>query len=282
MSETIEAFLGFSKRADEPASGDEVAVPGYPDNRVQPTRCLIADARAAATSLDRQGFVVARHKSAFADERDKTKLARDYHREMAGFLKDYLGASFVRASGGSALLVRHGDRLVGRRAPDRPTDIIDDRIPASFAHVDYFPDVARQAANHEQASGEAPREYSRMMIAQTWRAVSGAPQDVPLALCDRRTLDDADIRPITGVLAPENSAGMADPRFTVGGIHYNPAQRWYYFPELEPDEVLVFTGYDSASEDGWKVGHGAFDNRHTHPHGLPRVSFEARFYAYFD
>jgi|KBSSwiS6_1023812.scaffolds.fasta_scaffold36978_1 hypothetical protein len=46
---------------------------------------------------------------------------------------------------------------------------------------------------------------------------------------------------------------------------------------MEPDEVLLFTGYGSASADGWKVGHGAFDNRRTHPHGLPRVSFEARF-----
>ena len=125
----------------------------------------------------------------------------------------------VLPSGGSALLVRYGDRLVGRRAPERPTDIIDDRIPASFAHVDYFPEAARQSASYvQQSSGAVPRDFSRMIIAQTWRAVSGAPQDVPLAICDRRTLDDTDISPRTGVLAPENSEGLADPRFTVGGI----------------------------------------------------------------
>ena len=74
---------------------DELAVPGYPDNRVAPTPCPVRDARDAATSLDREGFVLAQHRSAFADERDKTILARDYHHEMAEFLKDYLGAAVV-------------------------------------------------------------------------------------------------------------------------------------------------------------------------------------------
>ena len=76
--------------------------------------------------------------------------------------------------------------------------------------------------------------------------------------------------------------GLIDASFIIGGIHYNPAQEWHYFPSMEPDEVLLFTGYDSASLDGWKTGHGAFDNRHTHPNGLPRVSFEARFYAFWE
>jgi hypothetical protein len=278
MSGAVEALLGFSRRDGEPVTADEVAVPGYPDNRVVPTRCTIRDARAAGTSLDREGFVLERHRSASAGERDRRTLAHDYHAEMAAFLEDYLGASAVCPSAEAALLVRYGERLVGRRAFERPTDIIDDRIPASFAHVDYYPEVALQSARYVEG---APSAWSRMMIAQIWRAVSGAPQDVPLAICDRRTLAESDISPRTGILAPENAPGMADPSFTIGGIHHNPAQHWYYFPEMEPDEVLIFTGYDSAHADGWKVAHGAIDNRRTHPHGLPRISIEARFYAFF-
>jgi len=116
--------------------------------------------------------------------------------------------------------VRYGERLVGRRRLERPTGIIDDRIPASFVHIDYYPEVALASARNIGG----PPEYSRMMIIQTWRAVSGAPQDVPLAICDRRTLADADISPRTGILAPENAEGLADPSFTIGEIHYNPAQ----------------------------------------------------------
>lgn len=277
-SGSIEAMLGFSRRDDEAGQPGDLAVPGYPDNRVALVPCAIRDARAASTSLDREGFELVRHESTHVGERDKGKLARDYHGEMAGFLKEYLGASTVLASGGSALLVRYGARLVGRRPFERPTDIIDDRIPASFNHVDYYPEVALGSARYMGG----PEHYSRFILVQTWRAVSGAPQDIPLAICDRRTLADSDLSPRTGILAPENAPGMDDPSFTIGGIHHNPAQEWYYYPDMEPDEVLLFTGYDSAHGDGWKVGHGAFDNRHTDPDGVARISFEARFYAFFE
>ena len=277
-SGTIEALLGFSRRDGEKGEPGDLAVPGYPDNRIVQVPCAIYDARRHAPSLHREGFELVRHGSAHVGQRDKAALARDYHAEMAGFLKQHLGASTVLASAGSALLVRYGARLVGRHPFERPTDIIDDRIPASFNHIDYYPEVALGSA---RAMG-GPEHYSRFILVQSWRAVSGAPQDVPLALCDRRTLADGDLSPRTGILAPENAPGLADPSFTIGGIHHNPAQRWYYYPDMVPDEVLLFTGYDSAHADGWKVGHGAFDNRHTHPDAPARVSFEARFYAFWD
>ena len=111
----------FAPRRRAGRRGD-VAVPGYPDNRVVPTRCAIRDARDAGTSLEREGFELVQHRSAHVGERDKAKLAQDYHAEMAGFLQDDFGASTVIPSGGSALLVRYGARLVGRHASSgRPT-----------------------------------------------------------------------------------------------------------------------------------------------------------------
>ena len=282
MPHTITAKLGFSRRDDEPATPDEVAVPGYPDNRVIPIPTEIRDARDFQPSLEREGFTLARHVSAFAGDRDKAVLTAGYYGEVRDFLKAHLGAAYVRPSGASALLVRYGSHFVGRRAPDGPADVIDDRIPASFLHIDYYPEMARAAATMETEE-EAPdtSRFSRMMLIQTWRAVSGGAQDVPLAVCDRRTLDAADISPRTGILSPQN-AGEDNPRFTIGGIHRGAGQDWYYFPRLQPDELLLMTAYDSAHDDAWKVGHGAFDNRHTHPDAQPRISFEARFFAWFE
>src|SRR3546814_8276607 len=44
-------------------------------------------------------------------------------------------------------------------------------------------------------------------------------------------------------------------------LSFNPAQRWYYFPRLTPDEAILIKGYDSA-EDGVArfTAHGAFDD----------------------
>ena len=49
----------------------------------------------------------------------------------------------------------------------------------------------------------------RMVMVQTWRAVSPPPQDMQLALCDRRTFDEADVVPRTGLLPPDNNLSFA-------------------------------------------------------------------------
>ena len=221
------------------------------------------------------------HKSAFAKERDRRILIKDYNDEMARFIRDQTRAALVVPSR-AGLLVRYGERLVGRKPHDGRFDIIDDRIPASFAHVDFLSDAVHDQVGVEARNeGHESVEYSRMVIIQTWRAVSEPPQDVPLAICDCRTLEDADISPRMGVLSPENSATLPSPIFYVGGIHFNPRQKWYYYPAMRADEVLVFTGFDTANPTGAKVAHAAFDNRHTHPDALPRESIEARFYVYY-
>src|SRR5262249_19287760 len=62
---------------------------------------------------------------------------------------------------------------------------------------------------------------------------------------------------------------------------YNPAQRWYYFPEMTADEVILFKGYDSESHYQPRAAHSAFDNRRKHPDATPRASIEGRFFVYF-
>jgi hypothetical protein len=283
MFEGPDAFIGFSKRESEPPSPGDVFVPGYPDNPVRPVRCRIFDGRRSDTpSLDRHGFTLIKHETSFANERDRDVLGEGYHEEMADFLKRYMNTSRVLPSP-NGLLVRYGDRLVGRRPHAGRTDIIDDKIPASFAHVDYLPDAVRQqAATDAHLQGLEDQEYSRMIVVQTWRAVSEPPQDVPLAICDRRTVEEADISQRKGILSAENAEGLAGAVFYIGGIHFNPNQKWYYFPCMRPDEVLVFIGFDTAYPERCRVPHAAFDNRATHPDARPRESIEARFYAYYD
>jgi hypothetical protein len=285
MPDSIEAYLGFSKRDSDPVTPDEIAVPGYPDNRIVPVPCSICDARQAkGIALERQGFTLITHKTRFAKERERDHLRIVYNDEMATFIKSFMDASHVVPSR-NGLLLRYGSLLVGRKPHTGPLDIIDDKIPASFAHVDYLSDtdtVLAQAAVEAEIDGQKGIHYSRMIIMQTWRALSPPPQDVPLAICDRRTIEEADISTRTGVLAPENSKGMPTPVFHVGGIHFNVHQRWYYYPHMRSDEVLLFTGFDTANPSYSKVAHAAFDNRAVHPNAEPRVSIEARFYVYYD
>ena len=63
---------------------------------------------------------------------------------------------------------------------------------------------------------------------------------------------------------------------------YNPSQRWYYLPEMTPDELYLFKGYDSNVHYKPWAPHSAFDNRKKYPEALPRESVETRFYVYYE
>ena len=65
-------------------------------------------------------------------------------------------------------------------------------------------------------------------------------------------------------------------------ITYNPAHRWYWFPQMRPDEALVFKVYDSTKDGRARfTAHTAFDDPATPPHARPRESIEIRTLAFF-
>ena len=71
-------------------------------------------------------------------------------------------------------------------------------------------------------------------------------------------------------------------RFELSLYHHNPGQRWFYFPDLHPDELLVFTGHDSDPARPQGVAHAAFTDPSC-PAGVPpRESIDERLIAFFD
>ncbi len=285
MSTVIDGSIGFSKRDGEPVSAEEFTIAGFPDNRVELRACRIRDGRGFPTSLDDEGFELVDHRSEFADERDYWVLKEGY--------QDEVGA-VIQARSGAALVLAHRHGLDIRFAqpmyttgPRAPRDgAMNHNAPNSFAHVDFYTYSMRSGITRDLQLdyGIDAADFSRVVIYQTWRAVSDPPQDVPLALCDRRTLSARDVRRIAAVHSPLESTNDADPNvtFELGGIHFDPGQKWYYFSNMTPDELLVFVGYDSARDRAW-VAHSAFDNRaNLHGGGRHRESIETRFFALFE
>ena len=70
-----------------------------------------------------------------------------------------------------------------------------------------------------------------------WKPLKGPVLDWPLAVCDSRSLQDADIIAADAIyerLVAENCI-----------IHNNPTQKWYYVAEQKASEVLIFKATDS-------------------------------------
>ena len=238
--------------------------------KFDPVQVQLEDARPLndGLHLDVDGFRVFEHRSAIAATGTKEELASQYIPEMADFLRELTGAREVRPHR-SSLLLRTSTRSA--RPEGYP--------PATFAHLDFTPKShASFLAISEQEDGPvAP--YSRVAILQTWRAISAPPQDSTLAIADPRSVADSDTMLMDTVLGPEEVPELF---FESRLCRVNPAHKWYYFPELTADEVLVFKGYDSDPSVTSDVMHTAFDVPGVPADAEPRRSIEIRFLAFFE
>lgn len=263
--ERVHGKMAFARRSPE-EEASIVSFPGYENvHLVRYDEVTIRNVRPMVDqlSLDKEGFVLVQHENSCASQRD-TGIVRDrYLEEMIPFIKEYFNASWVvpRRDG---VVVRSGERSVpGAKGI------------AGVAHIDYAPISARMvAARQSQLQGIPIRSYSRLMIIQAWRALSPPPQDVPLAICDASSVLDTDI-----VVHDYSSENGAEWKSAV--LHYSPGYRWYYFPEMTSDELLLFKGYDSVENLNAQAAYAAFDNRRAHPNAEPRESIEAQFFVYY-
>ena len=63
---------------------------------------------------------------------------------------------------------------------------------------------------------------------------------------------------------------------------YNPDQRWYYFPRMRPEEVVLIRCFDSALEGAARFSaHTGFDDPETPASAPPRESLEVRMLVFY-
>ena len=236
-----------------------------------PHRVPIRDAREIEDrlSLDREGFVLVEHRSAVAGSRDLELLGRDYHAEMALMIKELTGARDVLPQR-TGLLLRFGER-----SPEQGS-----AKPARFAHLDYTTEWAQRFVPLICAWEHVELEpYRRFVAYQTWRATSEPPQDNTLALCDGRTVANAETMEFDVTIGPEEVPGNTFVSRVCGS---SDAHRWFYFSKLTRDEVIIFNAFDSEAPLAINVAHSAFDDPTAPSDAAPRASVEARFFAFFD
>ena len=71
-------------------------------------------------------------------------------------------------------------------------------------------------------------------------------------------------------------------RVEIYGVAHNPAQRWFYVSEVQPDEALLLKCWDSDTSVAQFTPHTAFQDPTTPPGTPPRESIEFRTIAFFD
>ncbi|HEY2676914.1 MAG TPA: CmcJ/NvfI family oxidoreductase, partial [Steroidobacteraceae bacterium] len=99
------------------------------------------------------------------------------------------------------------------------------------------------------------------------------PQDVPLAVCDARTVTPADL-----ILADAVFNAPNRPEWSFEGVvvAHHPDHRWHWYSDMTRDEALVFKTNDSDPHAAHCVPHVAFDNPGAGAQVPPRASIEMR------
>ncbi len=232
-----------------------------------PREVEIHDARGLGCTLDVEGFTLVEHRSIVADLTDLAEVARVHAAEIEQLFKAQTGCDHVDIF--SRGILRFSERL-------GQNDAFDNSHPARFAHVD----MSIPAAEAARAKG-APEGRTVVRSAQynAWRVLSDPPQDVPLALCSYTSLDLADMIECDAIFDPPGGA----PEWSFGNylLEYNPAHRWYYYPDMHVGEVVLFKTSESDPDRARLMPHGAFDNPLAGPDAPSRISLEMRGTAYW-
>jgi hypothetical protein len=236
---------------------------------IEPRRVEIANARirVPAAELECEGFKLREHRSVVPDFTDTRDVEARYCDEVHSLLLAVSGADAVA-------MIPRGVLRYSERSPACGRS--DNSHPARFAHVDVSDATAAMFA--ARSNPTPARRVRRFCHYNVWRAISEPPQDVPLAVCDARTVRAADLVRADAVF---DTPGVPEWSFEGLVVAGNPGHRWCYFPGMHRDEVIVFKTNDSEPTRSHCVPHVAFNDPSCPPDAPPRASIEMRGIAYW-
>ena len=217
-------------------------------------------------SLDRQGFLLADHRSAVEDFFDETQLRSVGYREVEELVRRFTGAREV-------LIFDHTYRVEDLAKRKR----LNLRAPVASVHNDYTewsaPKRVCDLVPPDQAEARLAKRY---MFVNVWRPLTGPVESTPLVLCDARSLEARDVIAADHVY----DAGRRGETYR---IVFNPAQQWLYFPRMTRDEVVLIKCFDSETDGRARFSaHGAAKlTTPPSPGAPPRESVEIRTIAFF-
>lgn len=205
---------------------------------------------------EKTGFELVDFPSAVTDWQDEQMIQDRHYDEVIERAKAMTGCDIALVSGHIL------------RNPEQEK-VHSDLGPIQFVHSDFAPSYHNRLKQH-YASGNAQTDEAmqkagitakdmadakRMVILQFWRNVGEEVMDLPLAMCDARTVAPNEIVPIP---VSDYAGGGFD--FEALGIAApeDDHHAWYVFPHMNRDEAIAFRTFDSAL-----VGDGAFWTPHS-------------------
>jgi glutathione S-transferase len=224
--------------------------------------------RASEFSVDREGFSIHDFTSAFPEGKweDDALVQEKFYPEVVEFLK--------RTQGAKRVLVFDHTIRTNRNAQKKLTQETktSQRAPVSLVHCDYTAESGPVRV-HQLLKDEAEDLLSRRVaFINVWKPLNKVEEN-PLAMCDVQSSPPEDFFKLFLRYRDRTGENYV--------MRHNPEHKWYYFPEMTPDKVILLKTYDSDTSRAQFVGHSAFKDPTSKPDAPIRESVEIRTITFY-
>lgn len=253
----VESVIKYPERAAEGGriSGNKEFTFELEDHRMR-----IGNARLEARSFDSCGFALLSRTGGidFADEGD---VQRRWHPQARRLVAELLGAEEVFPFLG---ILRGGEEDLGGG-------------PALMAHVDFNADTLRDWVTRLGGDRGEALARRRLVNVNLWTPIRPV-ENSPLAVCDASSIERSDFMNVKFGKPETFETDTFRGGFESGGfvLGFNAAHRWFYYPDMQPDEVLAFRLCDTDDPDLHMTAHTAFEDPTSRPGSPKRMSYELR------
>lgn len=270
QNEAVHATLSYLLPGDaKPIQYAYEPPPGEPweSGQYDDVSLLIGDARTLSSlpSIQREGFERWDAPTMLANYHDAEEIRRVYYPELEALAlavtkgrRAYVFDHLVRQREPAQGPLNFGRSLRGQAV-----------APNARIHTDYTEHSGRRRLGLVLGGDMPADSRPHYCIINVWRSLRGPVLDTPLAVCDARSVDAADLV----------EAEVRYPR-RHGEIYlamHAPRHRWWYYSGLDRHEALIFKQYDSQLSGVARfVPHAAFAHPGAPADALPRISIEAR------
>jgi glutathione S-transferase len=222
---------------------------------------------ASTLSLDKNGFALSPFHTSFSDWENESAVRSTFYLEIVSFLQKTQAASRV-------LVFDHTIRTE-KNASKALTDEknTSQRSPVMLVHCDYTSESG-PLRMRQMLPDEAEDLLSRRVaFINVWKPINRVVEERPLAMIDTQSCRSKDFFKLHLRYRDRDGENYV--------MRYREGHKWWYFPSMTTEEVVLLKTFESEGGRAGFVGHSAFVDP-TSREGAPlRESVEIRAVCFF-
>lgn len=224
--------------------------------------------RADSFSVDKEGFSIHQLNTDFNKWDDEDAVRGNFYPKVVEFLKKTTGAKHVLVFDHTIRTKRNETKKLTQETNTSQ------RAPVMLVHCDYTAESGPVRVRQLLKDEAEDLLSQRVAFFNVWKPIHQVVEERPLAMCDVTSSPSEDFFKL--YLRYRDRVGE---NYV---MQYSPKHKWWYFPRMTPEQVIILKTYESETDGRARfVGHSAFEDPESPSDAPFRESVEIRTMAFF-